>query len=72
MGEWIPFGSNQIVALCEKLGASDRCQGGMFTGEADTDPNGAQFDVPQGLTDVRVLDYDETQFINFEAEIFFP
>ena len=72
VGEWIPFGSNQIVALCEKLGASDRCQGGMFTGEADTDPNGAQFDVPQGLTDVRVLDYDETQFINFEAEIFFP
>ena len=34
--------------------------------------HGAQFDVPQGLTDVRVLDYDETQFINFEVEIFFP
>jgi hypothetical protein len=72
VGEWIPFGSNQIVALNEKLGASDRCQGGMFTGEADKDPSGTQFDVPAGLTDVKILDYDETQFINFEAVIMFP
>merc|ERR1711871_271339 len=72
VGEWIPFGSNQIVALNEKLGAADRCQGGMFTGEADKDPSGTQFDVPQGLTDVKILDYDETQFINFEAVIMFP
>ena len=72
VGEWIPFGSNQIVALNEKLGAADRCQGGMFSGETDKDPSGTQFDVPQGLTDVRVLDYDETQFINFEAIIMFP
>ncbi|KAG7376058.1 Lysine-specific demethylase 4B, partial [Phytophthora pseudosyringae] len=28
VGEWIPFGSNQIVALNERLGSMDRCQGG--------------------------------------------
>jgi hypothetical protein len=26
IGEWIPFGSNQIVSLNERLGALDRCQ----------------------------------------------
>jgi len=35
VGEWIPFGSNQIVALNERLGALDRCQGGLFTAAVD-------------------------------------
>ena len=26
VGEWIPFGSNNIVALNERLGALERCQ----------------------------------------------
>ena len=26
VGEWIPFGANQIVALNEKLGSTDRCR----------------------------------------------
>ena len=26
VGEWIPFGSNQIVSLNDKLGSADRCQ----------------------------------------------
>jgi hypothetical protein len=38
VGEWIAFGSNQIVALNERLGAMDRCQGGLFTSKIDTDP----------------------------------
>jgi hypothetical protein len=29
IGEWIPFGSNQIVALNERLGSMDRCQVGF-------------------------------------------
>ena len=35
VGEWIPFGANQIVALNERLGAMDRCQGGLFTSVVD-------------------------------------
>ena len=27
IGEWIPFGSNQIIALIDKLGASERVKG---------------------------------------------
>ena len=36
VGEWIPFGSNQIVALNERLGALDRRQGGLFTAMVDS------------------------------------
>ncbi|KAF1788654.1 D-isomer specific 2-hydroxyacid dehydrogenase, NAD-binding domain conserved site 1 [Phytophthora cactorum] len=31
-----------------------------------------QFEVPPGLTEVRILDYDPVRYINFEAEINFP
>jgi len=72
VGEWIPFGSNQIVALNERLGALDRCQGGLFTAFVDRSPTDTQFNVPPGLTQVSILDYDFVQFINFEAEINFP
>ncbi|EKX53681.1 hypothetical protein GUITHDRAFT_91880 [Guillardia theta CCMP2712] len=72
VGEWIPFGPNQIVALNERLGAMDRCQGGLFTSKIDKDPTSTQFQVPTGLTQVRILDYDLTHCINFEAEINYP
>jgi hypothetical protein len=72
VGEWIPFGSNQIVALNERLGALDRCQGGLFTAQVDKDPTATKFSVPPGLTEVVILDYDFVHFINFEAEINFP
>jgi len=72
VGEWIPFGSNQIVALNERLGAMDRCQGGLFTSKIDKDPTATQFKVPTGLTQVQILDYDLIGCINFEAEINYP
>jgi len=72
IGEWIPFGPNQIVALNERLGAMDRCQGGLFTSKIDHDPTNTQFNVPTGLTKVAILDYDFIGCINFEAEINYP
>jgi len=72
VGEWIPFGANQIVALNERLGAMDRCQGGLFTSAVDKKPTDTSFDVPPGLTQVTILDYDFVRFINFEAEINYP
>jgi hypothetical protein len=71
VGEWIPFGANQIVALNEKLGSTDRCQGGLFTGELDNDPTATSFQVPPGLTNVAVLDFNEIRFLNIEAQINF-
>jgi len=72
VGEWIPFGSNQIVALNERLGALDRCQGGLFTSMIDESPTDTKFKVPPGLTSVNILDFDFVRFINFEAEINYP
>lgn len=72
IGEWVPFGPNQIVALNERLGAMDRCQGGLFTSKIDHDPTNTQFKVPTGLTKVGILDYDFIGCINFEAEINYP
>eukprot|EP00501_MAST-03F_sp_TOSAG23-6_P001464 GSMAST32.ASY1.ANO1.1522.1 assembled CDS len=50
----------------------DRCKGGLFTSLIDENPTDTQFEVPTGLTDVKILDYDFVQFINFEAEINYP
>eukprot|EP00941_MAST-03F_sp_MAST-3F-sp1_P005659 g5659.t1 len=72
IGEWIPFGANQIVALNERLGALDRCQGGLFTSIVDENPTETQFDVPPGLSNLKILDFDFSRFINFEAEIKYP
>ncbi|KAJ0397996.1 hypothetical protein P43SY_004057 [Pythium insidiosum] len=72
VGEWVPFGSNQIVALNERMGALDRCQGGILTSFVDGAPTDAQFRVPVGQTQVRILDFDFVRFINFEAESHFP
>lgn len=72
VGEWVPFGSNQIVALNERIGALDRCQGGILTSVVDSAPTDTQFHVPLGQTQVRILDFDFVRFINFEAESHFP
>lgn len=72
VGEWMPFGANQIAALNERLGSMERCQGGLFSSMIDEKPTETHFEVPPGLTQVKILDFDLTNFINFEAEINFP
>jgi len=72
VGEWIPFGVNQIVKLNMKLGSNDRCQGGFFTPEVDHESTKAQCEIPAGLTNVNILDHDMTAFANIEAQVHFP
>ena len=72
VGEWIPFGVNQIVKLNLKLGSNDRCQGGFFTPEVDHESTNAQCEIPAGLTNVNILDHDMTTFTNIEAQVHFP
>jgi hypothetical protein len=68
--EWVPMGGNQIVALNDKLGSSERVQGGFFTATIDEFPDATQFrGKNEGMTAVRLLDYDETSYVNFEAEV---
>lgn len=52
VGEWIPFGANQIVALNERLGSFDRCQGGLFSSLIDKYPCDLCFESDPGLTQV--------------------
>jgi len=70
--EWVPFGANQIVALNYRLGAFDRCQGGLFTALIDKNPTDTNFKLPTGMTSINIIDFDLVRFINFEAEINFP
>ena len=72
VGEWIPFGPNQLVQLNGKLGSADRVQGGYLTTNVEADDVVAMLEVPAGLTRVQILDHDQTRFVNLEAEVFFP
>lgn len=72
IGEWIPFGANQIVALNDKLGSLERVQGGFFTAQTAPDMAATQFEFEPGLTSVQILDFHVTRFLNFEAEVFYP
>ena len=70
--EWVPMGGNQIVALNDKLGSSERVQGGFFTAAIDEFPDATQYKGKnEGMTAVRLLDYDETSYVNYEAEVHF-
>jgi len=72
IGEWIPMGVNQVVALNDRLGSSERVAGGFFTAVVDMEPDATEFiGQSDGLTEVDILDFDETTFVNFEAEVHF-
>lgn len=72
IGEWIPFGSNQVAALNSKLGSSERVKGGLFTSIIDEYPEDLQLEVGNNLTKVKILDFDHCEYINFEAEVRAP
>jgi len=72
VAEFIPFGANQIVALNERLGALDRCQGGLFSNTVDRRPTDSRFSLETGLTKIHILDFDFVRFANFETHVTFP
>ena len=72
VGEWVPMGANQLLSLNDKLGSTEHVSGSYLTSELDTDPDNPFFHGKiDGLTRVNVLDFDETAYVNFEAEINF-
>lgn len=72
VGEWIPFGPNQIVTLNDRLGSLERCQGGLFTSELDMNPTSTRLYLNPGLTKIAIVDFDFESFTNFEADIHAP
>ncbi|KAL3672173.1 hypothetical protein V7S43_002836 [Phytophthora oleae] len=72
VGEWIPFGPNQIVLLNDRLGSLERCQGGLFTSELDEAPTSTSLAINPGLTKIAIVDFEFDCFTNFEADIYAP
>lgn len=72
IGEWIPFGANHIVLLNTKLGSAERVKSALFTQEIDTDCVSTSFELPSGLTQVFVRDFDSAGYINFDAALMYP
>jgi WD repeat-containing protein 35 len=72
VSEYVPCGSNQIVALNANLGSMDRVQGGLYSDIIDSKEGDANFSVPVGLTSVNILDFHPTRHVNIEAEIHEP
>ena len=69
--EYIPFGSNQLLQLNQNMGSTERVQGGFISNIIDGNASGTTLELSPELTSVEVLDYTETNHINFEAEIRF-
>lgn len=74
--EYVPMGSNEMVAFCDKLGAHERVPGGMYSAlqNVDTGDFSNEFDMVVGVdaktkTKIRVLDADETSHVNVEADL---
>ena len=74
--EYVPMGSNEMVAFCDKLGAHERMPGGMYSAlqNVDTSDFSDEFDMVVGVdaktkTKIRVLDADETSHVNVEADL---
>eukprot|EP01047_Picozoa_sp_COSAG01_P007043 COSAG01_NODE_260_length_20041_cov_15.896249_1_plen_908_part_00 len=72
IGEWVPLGPNGMMMLNESLGSNDRVQGGFFSKDYDEAPEETVWQGnADGLTQVNILDWDETSYVNYEAEVHF-
>eukprot|EP01083_Nonionella_stella_P043058 116199_1 len=72
--EWIPCGTNQMINLNQKLGSVDRVQGGFFAMNVDKNPLASftQVECHPGLTSVKIIDYEMTHYLVFQAQICYP
>ncbi len=64
--------SASAVQLNDKLGLTNRCQGGLFSSLVDKSPMDMCFRMRPGLTDVRVIDYSYVHSVSAEIEAVLP
>ncbi|KAA0173097.1 hypothetical protein FNF27_05446 [Cafeteria roenbergensis] len=72
VGEYVPFGSNQMVSLNFTMGSPERVLGGFYTAAVQDDASRADFRMDPGLTAVQILDYSLAGHVNLEADIQLP
>ncbi|MHA1263958.1 MAG: hypothetical protein ACTSRS_01885 [Candidatus Helarchaeota archaeon] len=69
ISEYIPFGSNHIIAFNDELDSLGAVQGGLLTSLIDKEPHKTTFQVTEDLTSVKVIRFDPNDFIQFQANI---
>ncbi len=69
LSEYIPFGSNHIIAFNDELDSLGAVEGGLLTSLIDQEPRRCTFQVTDELTTVKVRRFDPNDFIQFEAAI---
>lgn len=72
VSEYVPVGPNTMVSINKNLSSDERVSGGFFTPQKDLAPLETSLEVSPGLTNISVLDYESSEFINIEADIYFP
>ena len=72
IGEFVPFGSNNVYEFCNKLDASKDVKSALLTEYIDDDPKSTLFETDPILTKVEIVDFIEHKFIEFNSELFYP
>ena len=70
--EWIPFGTSNLLAMNNNLGAFRRVKNALFTRHASDEHGETSVIKGVELTKVYVSEYDPTDYVKFEAEIYYP
>ncbi|MHA2032627.1 MAG: hypothetical protein ACW99Q_24925, partial [Candidatus Kariarchaeaceae archaeon] len=71
ISEYIPFGSNHIIAFNDELDCQKEVKDGLMTSFVDMEPAKATFQVDKELTKVTVTQYDPNDYVVFNASIAF-
>lgn len=71
ISEYIPFGSNHIIAFNDELDCQKEVKDGLMTSFVDMEPAKATFKVEEDLTKVTVTQYDPNDYVMFNASIAF-
>jgi WD repeat-containing protein 35 len=69
ISEYIPFGSNHIIAFNEQLDCQRDVKEGLLTSFIDTEPTKATFKIEEDLTRVQIVDHDPNDYVEFNASI---
>jgi len=69
ISEYIPFGTNHIIAFNEELDCQRNVKEGLMTSFIDTDLETATFEIKEELTKVTIDQYDPNDYVIFNASI---
>ncbi|MFX0136308.1 MAG: hypothetical protein ACFFDN_21890 [Candidatus Hodarchaeota archaeon] len=69
ISEYIPFGTNHIIAFNDELDSLSDVKEGLMTSIIDTEPTRATFPIDERLIKVTVTEYDPNDYVIFDASI---